>query len=50
MIFFFIFTDVFEVIHARRRVRTYLVFIFPKGQYGSKYRSESDSMKKVEKQ
>ena len=28
----------------------YLVFVFPKGQYESKYASESDSMKKVEKQ
>ena len=28
----------------------YLVFVFPKGQHGSKYGSESDSMKKVEKQ
>ena len=28
----------------------YLVFVFPKGQYESKYGSESDSMKEVEKQ
>ena len=43
---FFIFTDCFEVIYVRCPVRIYLVFVFPKGQYGSEYGSESDSMKK----
>ena len=28
----------------------YLVFVFPKGQYESKYGSESDCIKNVEKQ
>ena len=38
--------DCFEVIHVKYCVRMYLVFVFPKGQYESKYGSESDSMKK----
>ena len=46
----FIYTDRFEVIHVRCRLRLFCVFVFPKGQYQSKYGSESDSMKKVEKQ
>ena len=33
----FIYTDRFEVIPVRCRVRMYLVFVFPKGQYESKY-------------
>ena len=43
-------TDCFEVIHVRYCVRIYLVFVFPEGQYESKYGSESDSIKKLEKQ
>ena len=43
-------TDRFEVIHVRCRVRMYLVFVSPKGQCNSNYESESNSMKKVEKQ
>ena len=45
-----VYTDHFEDIHVRCHVRMYLVFVFSKGQYESKYGSESDSMKKVEKQ
>ena len=45
-----IYTDRFEVIHFKCRVRMYLGFVFPKGQYESKYGSKSDSMKKAEKQ
>ena len=46
----FVYTDRFEVIHVRCRVRMYLVFVFPKGQYESKYESKSNNMKKSEKQ
>ena len=50
LVSFRIYTDRFGVIHIRCRVRMYLVFVFPKGKYESKYGSKSDSMKKAEKQ
>ena len=36
---FFIFTDRFEVIHVRCRLRMFLEFVFPKGQYLDKHPS-----------
>ena len=39
----------FGIIHIKCCVRLYLVFVFPKGQYKSKYGLKSDSMKVVEK-
>ena len=35
----------FGIIHVKCRVRLYLVFVFPKGQYESKYGLKSDSLK-----
>ena len=40
-----VYVHCFEAIH----VRMYLVFVFPKRQYESKYGSKFDSMKKAEK-
>ena len=39
----------FGIIHVKCHVRLYLVFVFPKGQYESKYGLKSDSMKVAEK-
>ena len=39
----------FGIIHAKCRVRLYLVFVFPKRQYESKYGLKSDSMKVAER-
>ena len=39
----------FGIIHIKCRERLYLVFVFPKGQYESKYGLKSDSMKLAEK-
>ena len=39
----------FGIIHFKCHVRLYLVFVFPKGQYESKYGLKSDSMKVAEK-
>ena len=41
--------DHFEVIHVKCCVRLYLVFVFPKEQYESKYGLKSNSMKVAEK-
>ena len=38
----------FGIIHVKCRVRLYLVFVFPKWQYESKYGLKSDSMKVAE--
>ena len=43
------YTDHIEVIRVRCRETMYLIFVFQKGQYESKYGSQSDSMKKAEK-
>ena len=45
----FQYADRFAVIHVKCRVRLYLVFGFPKGQYESKYELKTDSMKIAEK-
>ena len=46
---FFLYLQIVLVIHVRCHVRVYLVFVFPKELYESKYGSKCDSMKKVEK-